>query len=242
MGLFLQAPVLGVGPGAFAGSAFEADATGSLSGAGVWTSPHNIVLHLMSEAGLAGLLLVGIAFWVWVRDSSAQTALASMPAQCFFLCGAGVGLLHSMVEFPLWSAHFLALTALFMGLAVGGRLVSPASPSRRVTGLAACALMAVSLGWLARDYLLLDATRITGTDRPVFGRVEVDAIALESLARGPLGAEAEKWAFAGVAGTAVNLQAKLELSERVVWYWPSAEFVAKRAALLAIERENAAEH
>ncbi|PYU89235.1 MAG: hypothetical protein DMG25_19155, partial [Acidobacteria bacterium] len=51
--LFIGAPLAGVGTGEFAGAAFELGLDPSLTRLGeVWTSPHNLPLHLLAETGV----------------------------------------------------------------------------------------------------------------------------------------------------------------------------------------------
>src|SRR3989475_5361711 len=135
--LFVGAPLAGVGPGEFAGAAFELGLDPSLTRLGeVWTSPHNLPLHLLAETGLVGTVLVlgGLCVWGWqaVRRYWTDRQVASW----VIIAAVGIEMIHSLTEFPLWSAHFLGATALLMGIsAAPGR--SPAvsrtrSEERRV--------------------------------------------------------------------------------------------------------------
>jgi O-antigen ligase len=114
--VFLTAPLLGVGMGEFAGAAFSAGLPAEMTAAfAIWTSPHNLVLQLLAETGVLGAALVIAAWGTWWWRCGRLCRADPNPALCFILSAVGIELLHSMVEFPLWNAHFLGVTALFMG-------------------------------------------------------------------------------------------------------------------------------
>ncbi len=90
----------------------------------VWISPHNLVLQLLAETGALGafLALGGLCTWWW--QAGRRYVAAPQPAMWWIIAAVGIELIHSMVEFPLWNAHFLGVTALMSGSgrAAGHRL------------------------------------------------------------------------------------------------------------------------
>jgi O-antigen ligase len=164
--IFAAAPFWGAGIGEFAGAVFRAGLAPSLTQHGnqVWTSPHNLPLQLLAETGALGAFLALGALCTWWWRAGRRYFAAPQPAMWWIIAAVGIEMIHSMVEFPLWSAHFLGVTALLMGLGV-----QPKASSRtgsRLTWTAAagiCVALALAMTVLLRDYVRLLSTRVTGT-------------------------------------------------------------------------------
>src|SRR5438093_1914432 len=146
--LFIGAPLAGVGTGEFAGAAFELGLDPSLTRLGeVWTSPHNLPLHLLAGTGLVGTVLVlgGLSVWGW--QAARRYWTGREVASWWIIAAVGIEMIHSLTEFPLWNAHFLGVTALLMG--AGARLETRSLAVSRTAGIvptAACAALSVVLG------------------------------------------------------------------------------------------------
>lgn len=230
------APLAGVGWGEFAGAAFAQGLEPSLTQVGqVWTSPHNLLLHLLAETGLAGTFLVLGGLWVWAAPLARRYRAQASPALWWTIAAAGVPLLHSLFEYPLWSAHFLAVTALLVGAssASSGRWPRAA----RMGGLVAGVLLAAVLALLVRDYARLDTARITGTTASMAPADQVarDAQTMRELTGGLLGPVAELWIFIGAPLDRDGLAEKLAMSERLARHWPANGVLVRRAVYLALE-------
>jgi len=239
--VFIGAPLAGVGAGEFAGAAFESGLDPSLTRLGeVWTSPHSLPLHLLAETGLMGAVLVlgGLSVWGWQAARCYWTE--RQVASWWLIAAVGIEMIHSLIEFPLWSAHFLGVTALLMG--VGARL-DPRSPAVSRTGwiapAAACAALSVTLGLTLRDYVRLDMTRISGTTPTLTPAAQAhqDAATMRELTRGPMAPLAELWIVIGAPLDRSKLADKLAMSERVARYWPANTVLARRAVFLALDGE-----
>ena len=242
--IFASAPIAGVGIGEFAGAAFEAGLPREMADKfEVWTSPHNQVLQLMAETGAIGTLLViagvGVGCWqAWRRHCAAL-----QPATWWIIAAVGVELIHSLLEFPLWSAHFLGVTALLMGALAG----VPAQPLRgavlhRLVSAATCAVLAGILVLGLRDYWRLDLTRATGAGSTLAGAAATqDARTLRQLGHGLLAPMAEFWLCVGAPLNRDELALKLGWSERAMRYIPANAIVGRRAIFLALDgREDEA--
>src|SRR5438034_750508 len=241
--LFIGAPLAGVGTGEFAGAAFELGLDPSLTRLGeVWTSPHNLPLHLLAETGVVGTLLVlgGLSVWGW---RAAQSYWRDGQVAAWWLIAAvGIEMIHSLIEFPLWNAHFLGLTALLIG--AGARLETrfPAVPRTGwITPAAACAALSVTLGVTLRDYVHLDTTRISGTTLTLTPAAQAhrDAETMHELAHGLMAPLAELWIVIGAPLDRSGLADKLAMSERVARYWPAHAVVTRRSVFLAFQGEAA---
>ena len=236
--MFGAAPIAGVGIGEFAGAAFELGLDPSLTQGGeFWTSPHNLPLHLLAETGLVGaaLALGGLCLWGWQAGQRYRADPQS--ALWWILTAAGIEFIHSLTEFPLWSAHFLGVTALLIGAST--RLETPSPTASRVgwtVATAACAALALALGITLRDYVRLDAARITGTTLTLApaAQAQRDAATMRELTRGGFMAPvAELWIVLGASLDRNDLANKLAISERVARTWPANAVVVRHAVFLA---------
>jgi O-antigen ligase len=245
--VFGGAPLAGVGIGEFAGAAFELGLDSSLTRSGeVWTSPHNLVLHLLAETGVLGTVLVLGGLGVWGIQAARRYRDDPQPALWWLIAAAGLQLVHSTVEFPLWSAHFLGVAALLIGAST--KFETPHTAASRagwMTVTAACVVLALTLGVTLRDYVRLDAARITGTTLTLApaAQVQHDTATMRELARGFLAPPTELWIVLGAPLDRNDLADKLAMSARVARTWPANAVVVRRAVFLAFdgnaERANA---
>lgn len=241
--IFADAPLAGTGSGGFAGAAFEAGLGPPLTYVGeVWTSPHNLPLHLLAETGGVGtaLALGGLCIWGWrvAQDIRADP----QPARWWLVAAAGVQLIHSLLEFPLWSANFLGVAALLIGASARAeRRAASGSPAGRIAAATACAVLAVALGSVLKDYVRLDAARVTGTAVTLAPAAQArqDAATMRELRHGLLAPLAERWIVLGAPLDRDDLATKLAMSERVARNWPANAFVVRRAVFLALAGEPA---
>lgn len=238
--LFATAPWLGVGPGEFAGAAFAHGLPSALAARDIWTSPHNLVLQLLSETGLAGATMVGIGFWAWIRTAIPEFCRAPTPAGWLVLACAGVEIVHALLEYPFWYAHFLALTALLLGVGAGGSIAT--RPLAMRTVFASSALIgAVLLGTNLRDYFRFELASPAYAGRSLASEVELqrDLDALARLHGGLLAPRAELFLFLSVPVDANGLAEKLEIGNRVMRTWPLREVVFRQCIFLALAGRDA---
>jgi len=241
--VFAGAPMAGIGTGEFAGAAFTSGLDPSLTRLGeVWTSPHNLPLHLLAETGLGGTVLVLGALCVWAWQAAGRYWTDRQVTSWWIIAAVGIEMIHSLTEFPLWSAHFLGVTALLMGAGARFETRSPAvSRTGWIAPAAACAALSVTLGVTLRDYVRLDMTRITGTTVTLTppAQAHQDAETIRELTHGFMAPLAELWMVIGAPLDRGNLADKLAMSERVARYWPANIVVARRAVFLAFQGEAA---
>lgn len=242
--VFATAPLAGAGMGEFAGAVFNTGLPAELERFGeVWTSPHNLLLHLLAETGMPGAFLALAGLFAWCWQAGRRYFAAPQPALWWIIAAVGIELIHSMLEYPLWSAHFLGVTALLMGLATAPAMRSgAASRPSRAAAAGMCIALALTLALLLRDTLRLDATRASGAAMTLASAADSarDAALLRDLARGLLAPQAELWIFLGAPLDRKDLAGRLELSARVARYYPSNAVIVRRAALLALDGEAGA--
>ena len=238
--VFLSAPFGGVGAGEFAGAAFEIGLDPSLTTIGeVWTSPHNVPLHLLAETGLVGTLLVlgGLCVWGW--QAARRYWKGREVASWWIIAAVGIEMIHSLTEFPFWSAHFLGVTALLIGASARAGLSLAVARASAISAGAVCIVLSVASAIMLRDYMRLDVTRITGTTVTLTSATQAqqDAATMRELTHGLMAPLAELWILIGAPLDRSELAEKLALSERVARYWPANTVVARRAVFLALSGE-----
>ncbi|MRR09557.1 hypothetical protein EG831_05700 [bacterium] len=147
----LAHPSLGAGVGNWPVQAAEPGRVRPDNNPGVAEHAHNLPMQLAAEFGLpvTFALLAGLTLWMQ-RTSRLTSAEAT-----FGLMLATVLGIHSLLEYPLWYAHFLAIASLTVGALDTGITVPPG----RWTRLVGASLALIGALWLAdlrRDYRVLE--------------------------------------------------------------------------------------
>lgn len=238
--VFLTAPWLGAGPDEFPGAAFVLGLPQDIARNSLWTSPHNMILHLASETGVLGLALVLGAVLVWLRESVGTFVRDFDAATWWLLACVGVELSHALLEYPMWYAHFLALASLIMGISLrSGVLVRPAlwRVAAGFAALAAATLLTITL----IAYFRFDLASPVAAGRSLAPDPDVakDRDTLFELGRSLLAPRAETWLFLSYSLDDIGLAQKIEVGRRVMRVWPSREVVGRQAIFLALARHDA---
>lgn len=232
-GMFTLFPLLGAGWGQFSWHHFEYQALESgAAPLGMFNHAHNIVLHLLAETGVAGALLVagGALLWLW---GLRRVTLAL--EHWWLLALLGVIGIHSMLELPLWSAYFLGIVALVLGLGAT-RFVTLGL--RRVGRLAALlVIMAGAFNALSLVYGYRDFERLFTKESDALGDPQLGALLSKAQADPLLEPYAELAASFGIIVDRENLREKLELNSRVMHFAPIDDVVYRQALLLALNGE-----
>lgn len=222
--MFRGSPLTGVGFGQYAWQHFLfADRLPAVASAGLTDNAHNLFLHLMAELGLIGLLIVVAGVFWWLRRQDWRS-----PAHERWWLGTVLSVLavHSLLEYPLWYAYFLAVFALLAGAAAGGAWQLPAGGRVLIRGAAVAAawLVLIQIGW---DYRRVESL----AGRPA-AEVQQD---IADLHRGSLLAHVVELGIV----TAMPLDAersrdKLMLSGRVLRWIPAGDLAFRHSILLAL--------
>lgn len=235
---FADAPVSGVGIGGFAGAAFALGLAPEMALGEVWTSPHNLVLQLLAETGALGAFFALAAVCTWCWQAARRYFASPEPAMWWIIAAVGIELIHSMIEYPLWSAHFLGVIALVMGLGAPPEArARGASRYSLMTAVGICAALALALALSLRDYMRFDATRITGTSVTLASAADTarDTAVMRRLTNGLLGPTAELWIFVGAPLDRTELSGMIEISGRLAHYFPSNAVIVRRTVFLAFD-------
>ncbi len=239
--LFADSPWLGVGWGEFAGAAFYAGLPPALGvHDALWTSPHNVFLQLLAEAGLIGAALILIASLRWWSHAWTDLRSAATLSLWWIACVVGTISLHALVEQPLWYAHVLGLAALVAGVASRTALNFSAVPVRGAL-MAANLLVAAVLAWTLFDYQRFDRAYVIASGRTLAPAEQVSAAVeeLQAASHGPLGAQVAPWLYQSLPFGAGDPTATLTMGERALRRWPSAQIIARHAATLALAGQQA---
>jgi len=242
--IFARSPLWGVGIGEFAGAAFRSGLSPNLTRFGqVWTSAHDLPLQLLAETGALGTFLALGALCTWCWQAARRHVAGAQAAMWWVIAAVGIELIHSMVEFPLWSAHFLGVTALLMGLGTQPRTGSKTG-SRLTWTVAAgsCAALALATALLLRDYVRFSSTRVTGTSLTLASAADTarDAAVMRTLTHGLMAPPAEYAIILGAPLDRSRLPEMLKMSARIARHYPAHAIIVRRAVFLAFDGQAAA--
>lgn len=238
--LIQSAPWMGVGPGEFAGAGFAIGLPPALAAHGIWTSPHNLILQLLSETGIAGAGLVGIGLVTWLYRASREFSRIRHPALWWVMACTGVEFVHALLEYPFWYAHFLAMTALIMG--IGSSSGMPVRPLVLRTVFASSVIVGMALLTVnLRDYLRFDllSPMIAGRSLSAESELVRDRATLAQLSAGLLAPRVELWLFMSFPLDSTGLGEKIAVGERLMRTWPSLQVVIRQCIFLAMAGRNA---
>lgn len=150
----LTHPLLGAGLGSFDQLVFwqALPADGSLRFLSNVEHAHNILAHLAAELGLLALIPLGVLAVALLRRMRADCAVGWWSG-----VAPGLLILHAMIEYPLWYAHYLGLFACLMAFSLPAGRWQLNSGAGLKLGVA-IGLLAALLGmvWLERDYRRLE--------------------------------------------------------------------------------------
>jgi len=111
--MFTQSPWLGVGFGQFAWHHFQMLPMLRASNiSGLYNNAHNLVFQLAAVAGIPGLLALLGSLGIWLYGIRRVTLTA---AHWWGYSLLGVLAIHSLLEYPLWYAYFVAVAAVLLG-------------------------------------------------------------------------------------------------------------------------------
>jgi len=235
--IFLQSPLLGVGWGHFAWHHFTLAGTAGVAPLpGLFHHAHNIVLHLLAETGIvgAGIPIAGVALWLWGMRR------LGFGIECWWLLAVlGVLVLHSMNEYPLWYAYFLGVAAILFGAGESAHY----QVQRRHVAQAGVGVVLL-VGWLSaaslmRNYYVLEVSLFPRAGKASRAEAEQTHRALLSV-HGSLLTPYVEQAFARVLDLdSRELEKKLQFSQRVMRFAPTAVIVYQHALFMALKGDLA---
>lgn len=226
----LEHPVFGVGWGAFSGRYFEFIAEpGVIAPAGLYNNTHNILLQFFAETGAIGVVLLLAPLLAW-----AVPVLKTRPdaRQWWLLATLGVFAIHSMLEYPLWYAHFLGIAALLLGLGGGPVFVPRLARIGRVFTATVILVGAWNLGILWTDYRRFETVlRPTSEQRR---NTDFAAVMTRLHQNSLLTPYVELFTAFPSAVAEENLSGRLLLNGQVIRFTPVSVLVYRQVLLLAL--------
>lgn len=236
-GIAWSAPLLGVGWGELPIAAFRAGLPPTMAGEGeIWSAAHNLFLQLFVEAGLPAVaiaLLAAVRWWLPVLAALRREATLGA---WWLAAVAAIVSLHSLVEYPMWFAHFLAVGAIAFGAGSPRDRTLVLPRLAPAMALAFALVTAGVLAWTFADYQRFARSHWIATGRTLAPPAEVRAAidTLRGVAQGPLAPRAEPWLYRSLAIDRHDLDAKIAMGWRVLATSPDSRFIARQAALLAL--------
>ncbi|MGA7749446.1 MAG: Wzy polymerase domain-containing protein, partial [Gallionella sp.] len=237
--IFMQSPWLGVGFGQFAWHHFELLPmlrAGNISG--LYNNAHNLIFQLAAETGVAGLLALFVSLGVWIYGLRRVK-----PSAAYWWGYATLGVLavHSLLEYPLWYAYFLAVTAVLLGAfdETQYRLVIPRL--WKLSLLTILLLGLVSLIHLRGDYRQLKGTPATDSASDATEanqRIRENLLAVQGGSL--LSPYAEMLILSLAEVNADHIKQKIALGNNVMHFDPIAAAVYRQAYFLAQDGQQGA--
>jgi O-antigen ligase len=231
--IFRESPWLGVGFGQFAWHHFQLVPLLKPSNiSGLYNNAHNLIFQLAAEAGIAGLLALFASMGVWfyglrrVRPSAAHWWGYSV---------LGVLAIHSLLEYPLWYAYFVAIAATLLGAFDETRYRLELRHIGRLALVMILLLGLLSLLQLRDNYQRLkDTLAIFSASANVseaFQRTRDGLIAVHGGAL--LSPYAELYIFLDSEVNTDHIKQKLALGANVMHFIPIATVIYRQAFLMA---------
>jgi O-antigen ligase len=235
--MFKQTPWLGAGFGQFAWQHFQLGPLLQRTHlTGLYNNAHNLIFQLAAEAGIAGLLALFAALGVWLGGLRRAAVTA---AHWWGYAVLGVLTIHSLLEYPLWYAYFVAVAAVLLGTLDETRYRLAWSGAARAS-LAALLLLGIFLLFQLRSgyQQLKDVLAIR--QAPVAAEVQQIHSGLAAVRRcvllSPYG---ELFTSSRHEVNTVSLRQKLAMNTRVMRFMPVASVVYRQALLLAQDGQQA---
>jgi O-antigen ligase len=227
--IFQQSPWLGAGFGQFAWQHFQlVPELRQTHISGLYNNAHNLVCQLAAEAGIAGLsvLFAGLAAWLYGLRRVTVSA-----AHWWGYAALGVLGIHSLLEYPLWYAYFLAVGAILLGIFDETRYRLELKNAGRISVTVMIFMGFLSLLQFKSGYGQLKATLAPAVGVSSVQHVRDGLVAVHGNSLLSPYAELFMSNYTEVNGD--NLQAKLALNSHVIRYVPIATVAYRQAFLLA---------
>lgn len=236
--IFIDHPWLGAGFDSFSREYFLRIERFPINGIGIPEHSHNALTEVAAEFGVAGLCLLGIFIFGWLTRLRLRTPQPTEMLAFGLLLILGI---HSMLEYPLWYAHFLAIGVICLALTDGGRISVELNRRRQLLLAFATGCGLISLINLRLDYTSLEEAALGVAHDGLALPPEVQHkrlteaylqslwrpyAALQFAARMPLGRE--------------DLEGRIHLLREATHFSPIRQAVFKEAALLQLDGQTEA--
>lgn len=228
--MFAQSPWLGAGFGQFAWLHFQmGPALQRAALPGLFNNAHNLLFQLAAEAGVAGLLILLGSIAVWLHG---LRRVAMSAAHWWGYAVLGVLAIHSLLEYPLWYAYFLAIAAILLGALDETRFRLNSGNIGRMSIATLLLVGGLSLLQLQIGYQQLKTMQVKQgvlANRQIIERARDDLAASHNV----LSPYADLFLASYIEVSEDHLQEKLALNSRLTRFAPIAPVVYRQSYLLA---------
>jgi O-antigen ligase len=232
--IFTQFPLLGAGLGQFAWQHFQlAPLLHATNVTGLYNNAHNLFIQLAVEMGLSGLVVVLVTLGIWLRHSiRVQMTLYHW----WGYAALSVLFIHSMLEYPLWYAYFMGVTAISLGMLDNGGYNLELRRMGRLSVASILVLGLVSLVQWQQGYRQLERVLTTrqkyADDTTVAQRMRDGLLQLRGVVL--LQPYTELFLNNWMEINAVDLDKKIAFNQSAIKFIPVSNVVYRRAWLLAL--------
>jgi O-antigen ligase len=231
--MFTESPWLGVGFGQFAWHHFQMLPLLQASNiSGLYNNAHNLAFQLAAVAGIPGLLALFGSLGIWFYGIRRVTLTA---AHWWGYSLLGVLAIHSLLEYPLWYAYFVAVAAILLGAFDETRYRLELHRIGRVSMLAILLLGLVTLIQLRSGFQQLKHTlalrSASGSVAATYPLIRAGLIAAHDQQL--LAPYAEMYMLSYTEVNADHIKQKLALGSNVMHFLPIAPVVYRQALFLA---------
>ncbi|MGA8862819.1 MAG: Wzy polymerase domain-containing protein [Gallionella sp.] len=231
--MFAQSPLLGIGFGQFAWQHFQMLPQLQANNiSGLYNNAHNLVFQMAAVAGIAGLLALLVPLGIWLHGT--RRAVLS-GAHWWGYSMLGVLAIHSLLEYPLWYAYFVAIAAVLLGAFDETRYRLELHNIGRISLLIIVLLGLFTLIQLRIGYQQLKNTLalrpVSGSIAATFPLIRSGLIAAYNQPL--LSPYAEMYMFTYTELNADRIAQKVALGANVMRYLPIAPVVYRQALFLA---------
>jgi O-antigen ligase len=224
--MFMARPLFGAGWGQFAWQHFSFFApveTSMLDG--LYTHSHNVVLQLLAETGITGTAVAVGGVGLWMVN---LRRLLTTTAGWWIVALLAVLAIHSMLEYPLWNAYFLGVSALLLGMGDDRPVTLVHASAIRGSVIVVSVSLAVAAYMLFRDYARLEVAYAPRSQH-------ADESAPHSLLLQPYFDVARAGRLALDAN---RLPDKLALTCRAIRFQPTSAVAYRRSLFLALSGDR----
>ena len=231
--MFSQSPWLGVGFGQFAWHHFQMLPLLQASNiSGLYNNAHNLVFQLAAEAGIPGIVALFGSVGIWLYGIRRVQPTA---AHWWGYSLLGVLAIHSLLEYPLWYAYFVAVAAVLLGAFDEKRYRLGLHNIGRLAMLAILLLGLVTLLQLRSGYQQLKNTvalrSVSANIASTFPLIRSGLIAAHDQPL--LSPYAEMYMLSYTEVNPDRIKQKLEMGANVMHFMPIAPVVYRQAFFLA---------
>jgi len=237
--MFWQSPLLGIGFGQFAWHHFQMGALFDHPEiTGIYNHAHNLLMQLLAETGLVGTLPLLVVGAIWLRGCWHR--VGDLDGWWSFSLLTIIGI-HSMLEFPLWYAHFLGIAAFLLGITETRLVRLDLQRSGRFAVALMLLLGAMSLATMTQSYYRLQSLffSLSTSAKAKLSEAELEQALQQLYQESLLVPYAELFYAASMTLNADRAADKLALNERVMRFAPARTTVYKQSILLTLNGRHA---